>query len=179
LVLLAFALHLTKLVTPLFSLFGTTFTGRGLFLLAGGLFLLTKATHEIHVEIDPPNKQGTATKTISRFGFVIMQIAVLDIVFSLDSILTAIGLTQNFWLMASSIIMSIIIMLFASEPVSAYIQRHPSLKMLALGFLILIATVLIADGLNFHVPRGYLYFAISFSLFIELLNLTKKKKRIT
>lgn len=177
LILLALALELTKLVTPLFTLFDTTFTGKGLFLLAGGIFLLTKATHEIHLEIDSSDNSDQLIKARSQFGWVVMQIVLLDIVFSLDSILTAVGLTQNFWLMAASIVTAILIMLFASEPVTGYINRHPSLKMLALGFLILIATVLIADGLNFHIPRGYLYFAISFSLFIEVLNLSKKRKR--
>lgn len=180
LLLLASAVWLTKLTTPLISVFSMDFSGRDLFLLGGGLFLLAKATQEIHIEIDPRREKPTkgSTSKVSKFSMAIAQIAILDIIFSLDSVLTAIGLTQRFWLMAVAITIAIIAMLFASEPLSRFIERHPTLKMLALSFLILIGMVLIADGLSFHIPRGYIYFAMGFSIGIECLNMIRRKDRL-
>jgi predicted tellurium resistance membrane protein TerC len=165
------------LTTPLFTIFGLALSGRDLFLLCGGLFLLTKSTQEIHSELEP-EKEGLGTTKKVRAGFlmVLTQIVVLDMVFSLDSVLTAIGLTQNFVLMAIAISIAIIIMIFASEPLSRFIHRHPTIKMLALSFLILIGTFLVADGLGYHIPRGYLYFAMAFSLMVESLNMWRRKK---
>lgn len=179
LLLLASAVWLIKLTNPLFTLFGMAFSGRDLFLLAGGLFLITKATQEIHVEVDPngDRKEKTSFKR-STFNMVIIQIAILDIIFSLDSVLTAVGLTQRFWLMATAITIAIIMMVFASEPLSRFVEKHPSIKMLALSFLMLIGMVLIADGFAFHIPRGYIYFAMGFSIFIELLNMLRRKRRL-
>jgi predicted tellurium resistance membrane protein TerC len=178
LLLLASAIWITKLTAPLFNLFGMDFSGRDLFLIAGGLFLLAKATQEIHIELEPEDQalKKTTHSKVSKFGLVIVQIALLDIVFSIDSVLTAIGLTQRFWLMAVAITIAIIAMLFASESLSRFIERHPTVKMLALSFLILIGLVLIADGLDFHIPRGYIYFAMGFSLSIEFLNTLKRKR---
>lgn len=177
LLLLASAVWLIKLTTPLFTLFGLGFSGRDLFLLGGGLFLITKATQEIHLEVDP---NGNSRKPIkfkrASFGWIIVQIAVLDIIFSLDSVLTAVGLTQRFWLMATAITIAILMMVFASEPLSRFVEKHPSIKMLALSFLMLIGMVLIADSLEFHIPRGYIYFAMGFSLFIEFLNMLRHKR---
>jgi predicted tellurium resistance membrane protein TerC len=177
LALLGSAIWLTKLTTPLFTIFGLALSGRDLFLLCGGLFLLTKSTQEIHSELEP-EKEGLGTTKKVRAGFlmVLTQIVVLDMVFSLDSVLTAIGLTQNFVLMAIAISIAIIIMIFASEPLSRFIHRHPTIKMLALSFLILIGTFLVADGLGYHIPRGYLYFAMAFSLMVESLNMWRRKK---
>lgn len=177
--LLASVVWITKLTKPLFTIFDFDLSGRDLFLLAGGIFLLIKATQEIH------NEMGSAEVTIKtkasgkQFLFIIIQIALLDIVFSLDSVLTAIGLTDRFWLMALAITFAILTMLFASEPLSRFIKERPSIKMLALSFLILIGMVLIADGLHTHIPRGYIYFAMGFSLFIEALNIIKQKKSKT
>ena len=177
LLLLASAVWITRLTNPLFNLFSIEFSGRDLFLLTGGLFLLTKATQEIHSELEPEEEKKTVTQKNRAFLFVVAQIAVLDIIFSLDSVLTAIGLTQRFWLMAVAITIAIITMLFASEPLSRFVERHPTIKMLALSFLILIGMVLVADSFEFHIPRGYIYFAMGFSLFIEFLNILKRKRK--
>lgn len=177
LLLLASAVWLTKLTGTLFTTFGAAFSGRDLFLILGGMFLLAKATQEIHSEIEPLENGTAKVSKPAVFGWVVAQIALLDIIFSLDSVLTAIGLTQRFWLMALAITIAIITMVFASEPLSAFVERHPTIKMLALSFLILIGTVLIADGFEFHVPRGYIYFAMGFSLFVETLNIIARKRR--
>lgn len=175
LILLASAVWLTTLTQPFMTIFEFSFSGRDAFLIVGGLFLLAKGTEEIRNLIEPHGMEKSVSKS-RRFGVVIVQIALLDIVFSLDSVLTAIGLTQQFWLMAVAITIAIIAMLFASEPLTAFIERHPTIKMLALAFLLLIGTVLIADGMHFHVPRGYIYFAMGFSLLVESLNLYRNKK---
>lgn len=178
LLLLASAVWLVKLTTPLFTILGFGFSGRDIFLFLGGLFLLSKATQEIHNEFEasPNQNNKPATKT-HTFTMIVTQIAILDIVFSLDSVLTAIGLTQRFWIMATAITIAIILMLFASEPLSRFIERHPSIKMLALSFLILIGMVLVADSFQTHIPRGYIYFAMGFSLFVESMNLYRYKRR--
>lgn len=176
LMLLASAVWLTQLTHPLFSLFDMDFSGRDLFLLIGGIFLLTKATQEIHLEVDSKEKKQIVSTKTQTFGVVVIQIAILDIIFSLDSVLTAIGLTQRFWLMAIAITIAIICMVFASEPLSRLIERHPTLKMLALSFLMLIGMILIADGFGMHIPRGYIYFSMGFSLFIEFLNMLRRKR---
>jgi predicted tellurium resistance membrane protein TerC len=177
LILLASAIWLTKLTTPLFSLLGHGFSGRDIFLIMGGLFLLTKATQEIHAELEALPENKSIKIKPSGFLMVVTQIAILDIVFSLDSVLTAIGLTQRFYLMAAAITIAIIAMIFASEPLSTFIEKYPTIKMLAFSFLILIGMVLIADGFATHIPRGYIYFAMSFSLLVELLNHIRRKRR--
>lgn len=177
LLLLASAIWITKLTYPLFTISDFSFSGRDLFLLLGGAFLIAKATQEIHTELDPIETEHEIRTTKSnQFLSVLVQIALLDIVFSLDSVLTAIGLTNRFWLMAIAITISIIVMIYASEPLSRFIERHPTIKMLALSFLILIGVVLIADSFHTHIPRGYIYFAMGFSLFIEFLNMLRRKK---
>lgn len=177
LILLGSAVYLSKLTRPLFSLSSMTFSVRDLFLFGGGLFLITKATQEIHNEINgnpvkdtKPSKKLTLRKTV-------IQIAIMDIIFSLDSVLTAIGLTDNFWIMAVAITCAILVMIFASEPVSVFIDKHPTLKMLALSFLILIGVMLLADGLGRHIPRAYIYFSMGFSIAVEILNLRRHAKR--
>lgn len=177
LLLLVSAIYITKLTVPLFSVFNYTLSGRDLFLLLGGLFLVGKATQEIHHEIEPAEEKSGVLRKSSSFGIVITQIAILDIIFSLDSILTAIGLTTNFWIMAIAITIAILAMIFASEPLSRFVEKNPTVKMLALSFLILIGTVLIADGLHFHIPRGYIYFALGYSIFVEMLNLANKRRK--
>jgi predicted tellurium resistance membrane protein TerC len=177
-ILLASAVWLTKLTKPLVGMLGFTFSGRDLFLILGGVFLLFKATQEIHNEIEPHSNTNSPVKIkLKQFWIVVSQIAVLDIVFSLDSVLTAIGLTDRYWLMVIAITIAIITMIFASEPLSKFIERHPTVKMLALSFLILIGMVLIADGFQYHIPRGYIYFSMSFSLLVESLNMWRTKKR--
>lgn len=182
LLLLGSAVYLVKLVKPLINIGTLTFSARDIFLLLGGAFLIWKATDEIHQDIaNEPAITPIPRKSAITFKKVVMQIALLDIIFSLDSVLTAVGLTTEFWVMAVAITCAIFIMIYASEPVSAFISKHPTIKMLALSYLILIGTVLIADGFSFHVPRGYLYFAMGFSLGVESLNLVKssRKKRKT
>lgn len=178
LLLLGSVLWLVGLTKPLFTLLGQGFSGRDLFLIFGGLFLLFKGTHEIHNEFEESSEVSIKRAAASFVGIVI-QIALMDIIFSLDSILTAIGMTQNFWIMAAAIIIAVIAMIIASEPLSEFINTHPSIKMLALSFLLLIGMVLIADGMGYAIPKGYIYFAISFSVFIEALNnfLAKKKQK--
>lgn len=179
LVLLGSAVYMVKLVKPLLTIGSLTFSARDIFLLLGGAFLIWKATDEIHqdvVEEDAVKPVNTKLHSAATFRGVIIQIALLDVVFSLDSVLTAVGLTSLFWVMALAITCAIIIMIFASEPVSDFISKHPTIKMLALSYLILIGTVLVADGFSFHIPRGYLYFAMGFSLGVESLNLVKRNR---
>lgn len=166
-------IHLTK---PIVQIHEFDLSWRDIFLIGGGIFLLTKATFEIHYEMDTQPHSRKIYKA-ANFFLVITQIAVLDIVFSLDSIFTAVGLTQQYWIMATSITVAIILMILASEPLTRFVNTHPTVKMLALSFLLLIGTVLIADGLHFHVPRGYIYFAVCFSLLVEFLNLRSKQKQ--
>lgn len=177
LLLLASALLMVHLTQPLFYINNLGFSGRDIFLLLGGVFLLYKSTQEIHNEIeDPDNQTSESLKPRTKFFVVVLQIAVLDIIFSLDSVLTAVGLTSEFWIMALAITLAVLVMLFASEKVNQFIEDHPTLKMLALSFLILVGVMLVADGFSFHVPRAYVYFAMLFSLGVECLNLVKKKR---
>lgn len=178
LLLLGSAVWLTKLTEPLFTIFNMSFSGKEIFLFIGGVFLLAKATQEIHAELEIKETIRKVSKS-NYFLIVIIQIALFDIIFSLDSVLTAIGLTQQFWIMATAITIAILTMVFASEPLSLFIERHPTFKMLAFSFLILIGTVLIADSLEFHIPRGYIYFAMGFSLLVEILNLIRKGKKVS
>ena len=176
LVLLASVLWLIGLTKPLFSILNFAFSGRDIFLILGGLFLLYKSTAEIHTEIEGFEKEK-ARKKYASFSMVVIQIAILDIVFSLDSVITAVGMTQIFWVMALAICIAIATMIFASEPLSRLVNNLPTIKMLALSFLLLIGTVLIADGFHFHVPREYIYFALSFSVLVESLNLLVARKK--
>lgn len=176
LMLLASAVWLAKLVTPLFTVFSIAISGRDLFLLVGGMFLLAKATQEIHYELEPHADVKQIEAKSALFWWVIVQIALFDMVFSLDSVLTAIGLTNNFWVMAVAITIAILAMIFLSEPLSKFIEQHPSVRMLALSFLILIGMVLIADAFKTHIPRGYIYFAMGFSLSVESLNIWRNKR---
>ncbi len=181
LIILALAVDLIKLTKPILTLANMSFSARDIFLIGGGAFLIWKATDEIHQdvteELESNGKKTGGFKT--TFRAVIFQIALMDIIFSLDSVLTAVGLTSHFWVMAVAISSAILIMIFASEVVSAFIKEHPTIKMLALSYLILIGMVLVADGFSFHIPRGYIYFAMGFSLAVESLNLVKhsRKKR--
>jgi len=169
---------LIGLTKPLFELFGQEVSWRDIILFAGGLFLLWKGTTEIHAETEDKEHDGRAA-TKAAFGAVIVQIVLIDLVFSLDSILTAIGMTNNLPVMIAAVIVSLVIMLAAANPIADFVNRHPSVKMLALAFLLLIGVALVADSLHFDIPRGYLYFAVAFSAMVEALNLfaSRKKKR--
>ena len=178
LMLLASAVGLAKLTHPLFTIAQFSFSGRDLFLFVGGIFLITKATQEIHHDVGG-NAVSTEKKDrkVVSFKGVVVQIALMDIIFSFDSVLTAIGLTPYFWIMAAAITCAILVMIYASESVGQFIEKYPSIKMLALSFLILVGTFLVADSFAFHIPRAYLYFAIGFSLAVEMLNLIKDGRR--
>lgn len=170
LLLLGAVASIVKLTAPLFSIFNQFFSWRDLILIVGGLFLLVKGTNEIHLGVSQLDEEKK-TKPHARFTFVVIQIMFLDIIFSLDSVITAVGMVQEFIVMALAIIIAVLLMLLASEPLSRFIQAYPSLKMLALSFLLLVGMALIADGFEFHIPRAYLYFAIAFSIFVEILNI--------
>ncbi len=178
LLLLALAVWMVKLTKPFLIIANLELSVRDLFLCIGGVFLIVKATQEIHLEMTPEEKgdKNVPILSISFYG-VIAQVALMDIIFSLDSVLTAIGLTQHFFIMAGAITCAIFVMIFASELVAKFIAKYPTVKMLALSFLILIGTFLMADAFHFHVPRAYIYFAMSFSLGVEALNLIRRKQR--
>ena len=158
-----------RLTTPLFTLFGEAISGRDLILIAGGLFLLAKSTLEIHNKLEGESGQGSARVYAGMLG-VIVQIMILDIVFSLDSVITAVGMADQVWVMVTAIMIGAAFMVWAAGTISAFIDRHPTVKMLALSFLLLIGLALVAEGLEFHIPKGYIYFAMGFSVFVEWLN---------
>lgn len=163
------------LTATLFTLFGQDLSGRDLILLAGGFFLIAKATTEIHELLEGgPAERGR--RAAASFTAVIVQILALDLVFSLDSVLTAIGLAQQLWVMIAAIVVAVAVMLVSSGVVAGFVTRHPTLRMLALAFLLLIGTALVAEGWELHIPRGYIYFAMAFSVFVELLNLRLRAK---
>lgn len=160
---------------PVATLYGFALSWRDLVLGAGGLFLLFKGTQEIHNEVEPePEREHSAAKS---FAAAIVQIGLLDIVFSLDSVITAVGVAEHVEVMIAAVAIAIVLMMVAAEPVSAFIDRHPTVKMLALSFLLLIGLALVADAAHFHIPRGYLYFAVAFSMLVEILNLWRRKRR--
>lgn len=178
LLLLALAIWIVHLKDPVFVFYELAFSFRDIFLLLGGVFLILKATQEISYEIENKYQEETnSTKTGRAFRIVVMQVALMDIIFSLDSVLTAIGITDNFLVMSIAITIAILIMIWSSHAVGTFIANNPTVKMLALCFLMLIGIMLIADGLHFHIPRGYLYFAMLFALSIEGLNMIKRDKQ--
>jgi len=167
-----------KLTSPLFSLAGEAISGRDLILLLGGLFLLAKSTHEIHHSMEAPHGEETSpAKAHSGFLATLVQIAILDIVFSLDSVITAVGMADHVPVMVLAIVIAVGVMMFAARPIGDFVERHPTIKMLALAFLILIGVALMAEGLDLHIPKGYIYFAMAFSLGVEMLNLRLRKTK--
>ncbi len=166
-----------SLDAELFAVFGHGFSGKALILLAGGLFLLAKATFEIHHKLEAGGGEAPHAPQRATFAGAIAQIAVIDAVFSLDSVITAVGMAKHVEIMIVAIVIAIAVMMIFATPVSNYIERHPTLKMLALSFLLLIGVMLVADGMGKHINRGYIYFAMGFSLFVELLNLRVRRKR--
>jgi len=175
--LLAGLVWLTKLTTPIFEVFDQAVSWRDIILMAGGLFLLAKATAEIHETVESSPESAGGKQAGASFAMAIAQILAIDLVFSLDSVITAVGMTDRLPIMIAAVVIAIAVMMFAAKPISDFIRRHPTTKMLALAFLLLIGVALVADALHFHVPRGYLYFAIAFSLMVELLNLAASKHR--
>jgi predicted tellurium resistance membrane protein TerC len=164
------------LTDPLFEILGKGFTGRDLILLGGGLFLIVKATREIHENLEVVHEQHQAPSGRAAFGIVLVQILALDIVFSLDSVITAVGMAQHISVMVVAMVVAVGVMLAFSGSIAAFVNRHPSMKMLALSFLLLIGVVLIADGMGQHVGKGYIYFAMAFSFGVELLNMRVRGK---
>jgi predicted tellurium resistance membrane protein TerC len=167
---------LMKLTAPLFAILGNEISGRDIVLILGGLFLLFKSTMEIHTSLEGTEHETKAGGSASFIG-VVSQIAVIDIIFSLDSVITAVGLAQHVEIMVAAIVIAVIVMMLSAGAISDFIDQHPTIKMLALSFLILIGVALIADGFELHIPKGYIYFAMAFSVMVEMLNLKLRKKR--
>ncbi len=166
-----------QLTQPWFSVFGRGFTGRDVILLAGGLFLIAKATHEIHAKFEEHEAlQSGANGRRAKFGAVLVQIMLLDIVFSLDSVITAVGMAQQLSIMITAVVVAVGVMMFFAGSISTFINRHPTFKMLALSFLLLIGVVLVADGLGRHIDKAYIYFAMGFSFFVEFLNMRTSRR---
>ncbi len=166
---------MARLTAPLFAIAGREVSGRDLILLGGGLFLLAKSTFEIHDKLEGAEGEKSA-RVAASFASVIVQILLLDLVFSLDSVITAVGMTDRIPIMVAAVIAAVLLMMFFAGPISRFVEKHPTVKMLALAFLLLIGLALIAEGLRFHIPKGYIYFAMAFSLGVELLNLRLRRR---
>ena len=175
-ILLLFSIAwIVRLTAPLVTVLGRGISGRDLILIGGGLFLLGKATLEIHERLEGEEGHESA-RVAPSFGAVILQIMLLDIVFSLDSVITAVGMADDLAIMVTAVVVSVGIMLFSAEPISRFVNLHPTVKVLALSFLLLIGVSLIGDGLGVHVPKGYIYFAMGFSVFVEMINLRVRRR---
>jgi predicted tellurium resistance membrane protein TerC len=176
-VLLLFSLAwIIRLTTPWFTVLGAEISGRDLILILGGLFLMGKSTYEIHDKLE--GEEGHASKRVAAsFVTVIVQIMLLDIVFSLDSVITAVGMVEQLWVMIAAVMIAVGIMMISAEPISGFVHKHPTVKMLALSFLLLIGLSLLLEGFDHHIPKGYIYFAMGFSVFVEMINLRLRKSR--
>ena len=185
LLLLGSLAYIVKLTAPWFTILGAEISGRDLVLIIGGLFLIYKSTREIHERLEEDSSVGenitTASAVGRSFGAVLVQIMLLDIVFSIDSVITAVGMVSQLWIMVTAVIVAVIVMLLAVGSISRFVENHPTVKMLALSFLLLVGTTLIAEGLDLHIPKGYIYFAMAFSIAVEGLNIrasnSKKKHK--
>ena len=165
---------IARLTTPLFAVLGMDISGRDLVLIVGGLFLIAKSTHEIHNRLE--GEEGEASgKVAATLSSVLVQIVLLDIVFSLDSVITAIGMVNEIGIMISAVVVAVIFMMLFARPIGDFVERHPTVKMLALAFLLMIGVALIGEGLDQHIPKGYIYFAMAFSVLVEMLNLRARK----
>jgi predicted tellurium resistance membrane protein TerC len=165
---------IVRLTDPLFSIFGHAFSGRDLILIGGGLFLIAKSTHEIHGKLE--GEEGhSETRVYATFTSVIIQILLLDIIFSLDSVITAVGMVNNLSIMISAVVVAVFLMMFFAKSVSDFVEAHPTFKMLALSFLLMIGFTLVAEGWGMHIPKGYVYFSMAFSVFVEILNMKLRK----
>lgn len=175
--LLAIISWILKLEGELFNVFSVSISGKDLILIIGGLFLLYKSTAEIHHKME--GEEGDTSKKIKVVSFkgVIVQILILDMVFSVDSIITAVGMVDQLWVMYTAVVVTVVVMLFAAEPISNFVNKHPSFKMLALSFLLLIGVSLIAEGLDFHIPKGYIYFSMAFALFVDVIQMKMTGKK--
>ena len=177
-ILLLFSISLImKLTEPLFTVLGNAISGRDIILIAGGLFLIAKSTFEIHEKLEGEDAQKTTGRKKVSFANIIFQIMLLDIVFSLDSVITAIGMVDELWIMVTAVIAAVIFMMFTAGAVGDFVHKHPTIKILALSFLLLIGVMLVADGFDQHIPKGYVYFAMAFSVFVEMINIRIRNKR--
>ena len=175
--LLSILVWLIGLTQDVLTVRGVGFSWRDIILIGGGLFLIAKATHEIHAEVEAQDPENDDKPKASAFFWVIIQIIIIDLVFSLDSIITAIGMAEDLEIMIAAVIIAVIVMYVSAGPVANFVAEHPTTKMLALAFLVLIGVALVADGFKFHIPRGYIYFAISFSAAVEAFNVIARRKR--
>jgi predicted tellurium resistance membrane protein TerC len=171
---LSWIVGLTK---PFFSIAGVDVTGRAIILIGGGLFLLAKSTHEIHNKLEGEDEHG-GVRSAPSLGSVLVQIILLDIVFSLDSVITAVGMVDQIWVMVAAVILAVGVMMLFAGGISRFVEQHPTIKMLALSFLLLIGVNLIGEGLGFHIPKGYTYFAMGFAVFVEMLNIKLRKRSV-
>lgn len=178
LALLASLFWIMKLVTPLFTVLGNEISGRDLILIFGGLFLLAKATLEIHHSLEIEQADQASIKTVT-FGMVLAQIAIIDVVFSLDSVITDVGMVKHISIMVLAVLASIAVMMLAAKTISTFVDRNPTIKMLALSFLMMIGIALIGEGFELHIPKGYIYFAMAFSLSVELMNIRVRRTKET
>ncbi len=169
--------HLAALTAPLVTIFDNGVSWRDVILIGGGLFLIAKATHEMHVEIEGADERPSGAAAGRAFSMVVAQIVLIDLVFSIDSIVTAIGMAQDIRIMIAAVLIAVAVMYAAAAPLSAFISAHPTTKVLALAFLLLIGVALVADGFDFHVPRGYIYFAMAFAAGVEAVNITVQRRR--
>jgi len=169
--LLAFISWILKLDQTLFTLFETDFSGKGLILIGGGLFLIYKSTKEIYHKTELANSENTTTTQVNNFGKLLTEVIILDLVFSIDSIITAVGMVDELWIMYTAVIVTVIIMLIASKPISEFIRKHPSFKILALCFLMIIGVSLLAEGFHFEIPKGYIYFSMAFAFLVDIIQM--------
>jgi predicted tellurium resistance membrane protein TerC len=176
-IMLAGLAWLIGLTAPLFTVFRTAISWRDIVLIGGGLFLIAKATYEIHAEVEAPDEPAEPRSTVRAFSLIVVQLVVVDLVFSLDSIITAIGMAEDLAVMIAAVVIAMIVMYAAAGPVGGFIAEHPTTKMLALAFLLLIGVALVADGFKFHIPRGYIYFAMAFAGAVEACNVMAKRNR--
>ncbi len=177
LVLLASLAWIIGLTDPVFRAFDHDISWRDIILIVGGAFLIMKATHEIHGSLEGEDEASAAGKVAASFAAVVGQIAVIDIVFSLDSVITAVGMVKELWVMVTAVVIAMIVMVVAADPLANFVSNHPTVKMLALSFLLLIGTALIADGFGVHIPKGYIYTAMGFSVMVEVLNLVARRRK--
>jgi predicted tellurium resistance membrane protein TerC len=177
LVLLAFLAWILKLDKPLFKLFDIEFSGKGLILIAGGLFLIYKSTKEIHHKSEIASEEQPSIPPVTSFKKLLLEVIILDLVFSVDSIITAVGMVQQLWVMYTAVIVTVIIMVFASKPISEFIRKHPSFKILGLCFLMMIGLSLIAEGFHFEIPKGYIYFSMAFAFLVDVIQMKTVKQK--
>ena len=179
LLLLTVISFILKLEGSLFNIYSMSISGKDLILIAGGLFLLYKSSSEIHHKMEGEEGDTSQSMKITTFGSAIGQILILDLVFSIDSIITAVGMVEELWVMYTAVVVSVAVMLVAAEPISKFVNNHPAFKILALSFLILIGVSLIAEGLEFHIPKGYIYFSMAFSLLVNFVQMKIGKRNVT